>query len=90
MNAIASVNHDGIWTPTTTGEILANTPLCSVCHGDGVTSPGTPCKTCHGSGHIMSDRLHSLFSKLCEKEYYDELDRQEEEQMSSSYPDDEV
>ena len=82
MNTKESVNHEGIWKPTSTREILANTPVCSVCNGEGISHPGASCKTCHGSGHIMSDRLQKLFSKLCEKEYYDDLDRQEEDQST--------
>lgn len=76
---MALVNHEGIWSPTTTAEILANTPICTACHGEGIESPGSCCKICHGTGHIMSDKLGKLYSKLCEKEFYEEEARREAE-----------
>ena len=60
---------------TTTRKILENTPVCTDCHGEGVTSSCHTCKTCSGIGHIMSNRLRVLFYRLCEKEYYNEEER---------------
>lgn len=76
---MALVNHEGIWTPKTSAEILANTPVCTACHGEGINSPGTSCKICHGTGHILSEKLSKLYSELCEKEYYAEEDQREAE-----------
>ena len=74
---MALVNHEGIWTPTTSAEILTNTPVCTACHGEGISSPGTSCKICHGTGHILSGKLAKLYSELCEKEYYAEEEERE-------------
>lgn len=81
---MALVNHEGIWTPKTSAEILTNTPVCTACHGEGVSSPGSCCKTCHGTGHILSDNLKKLYSKLCEKEYYAE-EAQREAELETDY-----
>ena len=74
-----SVNHAGTWTPKTTIEILANTPRCPDCKGEGVVIPGSCCKTCHGTGHILSERLRKIYNTLCEKEYYEVEERREAE-----------
>lgn len=75
-------NNVGTWTPKTTIEILANTPRCADCHGEGVVIPGSPCKTCHGTGHILSERLRKIYNNLCEKEYYEDEERREEERLA--------
>jgi len=82
---LETVNHEGKWSPSTTREILANTPVCPDCNGEGVTSPGVVCKTCGGTGRIMSDRLRRLYSNLCEKEYYEEEERKEAERFDDGH-----
>lgn len=72
-------NHEGKWSTKTSTEILVNSPVCTACKGEGISSPGSTCKTCHGTGRILSDSMLKLYSKLCEKEYCEEEAKREAE-----------